>query len=450
MKKFSANNLIKKSIYRSGLSILLPAFLLVFASFPSISAAQDSLRDSLKSKNSNSKKTNESKSRNSSKPKTTRRTSKKTPPRPKNNLITVTFITNEPNVEIWLNDKKYGETNEEATLQKKLAAGDYSVSARNDSGVIFPATQISVSPEQNTFKLFEEKVPEAETTENVGENKKSEEEIAKETTAQVKLIFENYADPKKTDSISATDWDFVYKSAQSGQLQGSSAVDVEAQRWFASGQIELAAGNFTKAFTAFNKAAEFMPNSGLLNYALGNAHLANKQPAEALKAYQKALQLSPKMGMAYKKLGDANRILDKEKEAIAAYKNAMQFGYDNVETRFALALTLLKTKETEQAIAHLLEVEKEKPAAEVYLALGEAFEKTKRDVSAIENYQKAIQASPASANAYFKLGDVYFAQREYVKAKEAFEKAVELDPEGKVLNKAEAQKKLREAAAKIK
>jgi tetratricopeptide (TPR) repeat protein len=195
---------------------------------------------------------------------------------------------------------------------------------------------------------------------------------------------------------------------------------------------------------------EFMPNSGLLYYAVGNTHLANKQPSEALKAYQKSLQLSPKMGMVYKKLGDTFRILDKEKEAITAYKNAVQFGYDNVETKFGLALTVIKTKQIDEAITQLLEVEKEKPAAEVYLALGEAYEKTKRDVSAIENYQKAIQASPNSAVAYFKLGDVYYAQREYTKAKETYEKAVQLDPDGKVLNKVEAQKKLREAASKIK
>ena len=144
------------------------------------------------------------------------------------------------------------------------------------------------------------------------------------------------------------------------------------------------------------------------------------------------------------------RILDKEKEAITAYKSAVQFGYDNIETRFGLALTLLKTKQTDEAIAQLLEVAKEKPATEVYLALGEAYEKTKRDVSAIEYYQKAIQAAPNSAEAYFKLGDVYFAQREYVKAKETFEKAVQLDPDGKILNKTEAQKRLREAASKIK
>ena len=154
--------------------------------------------------------------------------------------------------------------------------------------------------------------------------------------------------------------------------------------------------------------------------------------------------------MTYKKLGDANRILGKEKEAIAAYKNAVQYGYDNVETRFGLAQTLLQTKQTEEAITQLLEVEKQKKSAEVYLALGDAYDKTKRDVSAIEYYQKAVQAAPNSATAHFKLGDVFYSQREFVKAKQSFEKAVELDPEGKALNKNEAQKKLREAASKIK
>ncbi len=424
-------------------------------------AAQDSLRDYLNTKpkqpvkTSSTKKTNE-KPRNSSKNtsvKNTSRTPNKTVTNPKRNLIDVTFITGEPYAEIWLNDKKSGQTDENAKLEKKLSTGEYRVMAKNKLRVIYPMTKISVSSEQNTFNLIEEQDPEIDTSKNENTEepkKKTGEELLLEVSAEVKRILVDYADPQKTDSISTSDWELVYKAAQLGQLQGYSAVDVEAQRWFASGQMELAQQNFTNAFTAFNKAMEFMPASGLLYYAIGNTYLANKQPSDALKAYQKSLQLSPKMGMVYKKLGDTFRILDKEKEAITAYKNAVQFGYDNVETKFGLAQTLIRTKQIEEAITQLLEVEKEKPTAEVYLALGEAYEKTKRDVSAIEYYQKAIQASPNSAVAYFKLGDVYFAQREYTKAKETYEKAVQLDPDGKVLNKVEAQKKLREAASKIK
>ncbi|MEO6590597.1 MAG: tetratricopeptide repeat protein, partial [Pyrinomonadaceae bacterium] len=367
--------------------------------------------------------------------------------------ITVTFVTGEPYAEVWLNDKNSGQTDQNAVLEKKLAVGEYRVMARNKFRVIYPMTKISVSSDQTTFKLFNEKIPAQDaviTGLSEETKKKSDEELAEEISAEVKRILVDYADPKKTDSITASDWELVYKAAKLGNLQGYSAVDIEAQRWFASGQLELAKENYTNASTAFNKAMEFMPASGLLYYAVGNTYLASKQAVDALKAYQKSLQLSPKMGMTYKKIGDVQRILGKEKEAIAAYKNAVQFGYDNVETRFGLALTLLQNKQTEEAITQLLEVEKEKPTAEVYLALGDAYEKIKRDVSAIEYYQKAIQAAPNSSAAYFKLGDVYFSQREYVKAKDSFEKAVALDPEGKVLNKSEAQKKLREAASKIK
>lgn len=442
----------------SNLIIRLSAFLFVFIFFAVNSPAQNSLRDFLNTKPDKPapQKTNESKPRNSPKAasnKNTQRQTKKAAAQPKQSLITVTFVTGEPYAEVWLNDKKSGQANESSILEKKLAMGDYRVMARNKFRVIYPMTRISISTDQNTFNLFEEKVIEEDSakTENTEPNKKkTDEELAMEISGEVKRILQDYADPQKTDSISASDWELVYKAAQLGQLQGYSPVDVEAQRWFASGQLELAKENFPNALTAFNKAMELMPASGLVYYAVGNTYLANKNPSDALKAYQKSIQLSPKMGMTYKKLGDAYRILDKEKEAIAAYKSAVQFGYNNVETRLGLALTLLRTKQTEEAITQLLEVAKEKPTAEVYLALGEAYEKTKRDVSAIEYYQKAIQAAPNSAEAYFKLGDVYYAQREYVKAKETFEKAVQLDPDGKVLNKTEAQKKLREATSKIK
>ena len=425
--------------------------------------AQDSLRDFLapktekpvKNTNSNRKKS-DSNQRNSARNSTARvttRSSKKPKVLSNKSLVTVTFITAEPYAEVWLNDKKTGQTNEKSTLEKKLSMGEYRVMARNKFRVIFPMKKISVTGDQTEFKLFEEKniVQNTEKTEESADTKKkTNEELALEISGEVKRILQEYADPAKTDSISASDWELVYKAAQLGQLQGYSAVDIEAQRWFASGQLELAKENYTNAFTAFNKAMEFMPASGLLYYSIGNTYLASKQTSDAIKAYQRSLQLSPKSGMTYKRLGDAFRIQDKEKEAITAYKNAVQFGYDNVETRFGLALTMLQSKQTEEAIVQLLEVSKEKPTAEVFLALGDAYQKLKRDVSAIESYQKAVQADPNSATAYFKLGDVFYSQREYVKAKEIFEKAVQLDPEGKVLTKMEAQKKLREAASKIK
>jgi superkiller protein 3 len=192
-----------------------------------------------------------------------------------------------------------------------------------------------------------------------------------------------------------------------------------------------------------------MPTSALPFYGLGNTYFASQKYADALKLYQKALQIDPKMAAGYKKLGDTQRLLGREKEAISAYKNALQFGYNTLETRFWLGTLMLETKQLEEAIKDLEAVALEMPKAEVFISIGNGYEKLKRDVSAIEAYQKAIDADPNSALAYYKLADVFQSQREYTKAKEAYEKAISLDPEGKQVNIPDAQKKLKEASNKL-
>jgi tetratricopeptide (TPR) repeat protein len=212
----------------------------------------------------------------------------------------------------------------------------------------------------------------------------------------------------------------------------------------------MAKGNYPNAFTAFNKAQEYMPSSALPFYGLGSAYLANKQPADALKAFQQAVRMDSKMAMAYRGAGDALRILEKEKEAIISYKNAIQMGYRTPQTRHYLAVVLAKTGKHLDAIKELEEVTKEAPTAEAYVALGNSYQALKRDVSALESYRKATETDPNSPVAFDSLGDFYLKQREYVKAKDALEKAVALDPEGKSLNLKVTQNKIREATTKIK
>lgn len=367
------------------------------------------------------------------------------------NYVSVTFVAKEPDVEVYLNDRRIGETGEDFQLSKRLSPGEYLLTAKNKNQVFLSDKKITVTAEQTNFNLFEEIIP--EPTPNVEpaveKKEKSEAEIAAENSRKVKKILADYADPTTTDAVTTEDWQTVFQAAQAGQIQDYTAVQLDAQRWFASGQIELAKGEFANAVTAFNKSQEFMPKSALPSLGLGNTYFAQKNYAEASKHYQRALQLDPKMAVAHKKLGDTNRFLGKEKEAITAYKNAVQFGYRTPETRYWLGTLMLGTKQIEEAVKELEAVAKEMPRAEVFISIGSGYEKLKRDVSAIDAYQKAIDADPNSALAYYKLADVYTSQREYTKAKESYEKALSLDPEGKTFNKTEAQKKMREAASKI-
>lgn len=370
-------------------------------------------------------------------------------------LLNVTFTAQQPDLEIWLNDKNIGLTDKDAKFTKKLAPNSYRVIVKKGNQIAFPLKTINVSAEQTDFKLFNEvvvqKTPEvAPAAPVIEEKKKTEEEIAEETAAKIREILENYADPSKTDTIGRSDWELVFQSAQLGQSQGYTAVQIEAQRWFASGQIELANQSYTNAFTAFTKAAEFMPKSALPFYGMGKAYIADNQPAQALKAFQRGAQLDPKMAMIYKGIGDAQRLLKNKKEAILAYKNAIQLGYATPETRRLLGVTLLETDRIKESLEQLEELAKTEPTAELYVTVGDGYQKLKREFSAIEFYRKAIEIKPDLAVAHFKLGDSLLNQREYSKAKEAFEKAFELDPDGKTFNRTEARKKVREATSKIK
>jgi tetratricopeptide (TPR) repeat protein len=371
-------------------------------------------------------------------------------PAPKN-FLDVTFIAREPAVEVYLDEKKIGQTDDKFQLSKKLTAGEYLVMAKNNRRVLMTSRRVTINPEQTTVKLFDEIIPKPtpKVEAPVQQKEKTELEIALEISEKVKKVLQAYADPSTTDSVTTEDWQMVFQAAQLGQLQGYTAVQIEAQRWFASGQIELAKGDYTNAFTAFNKAQEFMPTSALPFFALGNTYYANQKYPDALKLYQKALLIDNKMAVGYRRLADTYRLLGREKEAISAYKNAIQYGYNTLETRFWLGTLMLETKQIEEAIKELETVAKEMPKAEVFISIGNGYEKLKRDVSAIEAYQKAIDADPNSALAYYKLADVYQSQREYTKAKEAYEKAQALDPEGKTVNKSELQKKLKEATDKV-
>lgn len=367
------------------------------------------------------------------------------------NALEVTFFALEPQVEIYLNEKNVGVTDENFQLSKKLAPGDYLLMAKNKRAVLVSTKKISVGPEQTIFQLYEEAPPQPmpEPVKTVAPDEERQLLIkAIEESEQVKKILATYNDPATTDSVTVDDWQFVFKAANSGELQGYTAVQIEAQRWFASGQIELAKNEYVNAFTAFNKALEFMPQSPLPFLGLGNTYYASQKLPDALKLYTRAVQMDPKFAVAFKKIGDTQRQLGKGKEAIAAYKNAIQFGYKTLETRYWLGTLMLETKQIEEALAELESVAAEKPAVDVYLSIGSGYEKLRRDVSAIEAYQKAIATDSSSALAHVRLADVYFNQREYPKAKEEYDKALALDPDGKVVNRTEIQKKLRESSIK--
>ncbi len=135
--------------------------------------------------------------------------------------------------------------------------------------------------------------------------------------------------------------------------KGFTATQIEAQKWFASGQIDLARRNFTDALTAFQNAKSFMKESAYPDYGIGETYLANKQPNDAIRHYQAAVVIQPTFALAHGRMGDIYSALNKHKEAAASYVSAVENGHNHHQFGTSLAKELIRNKAWSEASVQL-------------------------------------------------------------------------------------------------
>lgn len=360
-------------------------------------------------------------------------TSRRPPTRP--GWINVTFESKEPNTQIFLNGNRIGITDDTRTFQWNMTPGLYRISGVIGTSIVFPDVLVQLRSDKMTVPLYQtiaEKEPEKKEEVPLVPQKTQAEiemEIAREMSAKVIRIFDDYLDAHKSSTITNDDWQFVASAAVLGEFQNLSRQQIEAQRKFAAGQVALAAGDVQKAFAEFRLGTQGFPSSPILHIGVGDAYVASAQWQDARKSYEQARSVGPNVWMAHRRLGDIYRILGEKRKAVLAYADAVKFGDDRYETRVLRAQAMVDAENYAAAIPALEELLKEKPSSEAYVALGEAFEMQKRDVAALDNYRKAVEIDPNSPIAQYRLARVYFEQREFQKAVDGFDAAIKLDGE---------------------
>ncbi len=373
-------------------------------------------------------------------------------PKDKRKLINSKLYTPGPNQVVFLGDKKLGVSNKDSLLEESLVAGTYRFVVKTAEGDdVTNSILITISPKSNEHKLIFIP-PDVESTDDPTAEEKFDTDVESTGDAAERIldILTRYGNPQKTNTITLEDWEFVYEMALANKLKNFTAIQIEAQRWFASGQIELAKGNYGNASGSFTKAIEYMPDSAYPYYALGETYTANKQTADAMQAYQKAAEVDSKFALAHRRIGDIQLAGNRFKEAIAAYEAAISNGYDTPSVHFELGKSYKRTKRWENASREFEAVVKEAPTGDVYLELGDLYTELKRSINAYESYSKATELSPNSAKAFYKLGEVLFDQKSFQKALDAFENSVKLNNGGREINIAQANKFIKEAKQKLK
>ncbi len=370
--------------------------------------------------------------------------------------INIIFESKEPETQIFLNGNLVGTTDRNRVLRRSMTPGIYRVRGVLGASTVFSEKAVQIGKDGMKILLEEEVVkaapppPKEEPLVIPKTQAEIEMELAREMSAKVVRIFTDYLDPQRSSSITLEDWRFAASAAILGEFQNLSNQQIEAQRKFAAGQVNLAERNYQAAFSDYRLAIQSFPSSPLPHIGLGDTYLASAQWQDARKSYEQARSVGPNHWMPHRRLGDIYRILGEKKKAVLSYTDAIKFGDIRFETRFLRARAMVDDENMEAAIPLLEELLKENPGSEVYLALGEAYEMLKRDVGALDHYRKAVELDPKSPVAQYRLARIYFEQREYRKAVDGFNAALELDGDRKSFSHEDASEKRSAAQNRIK
>jgi tetratricopeptide (TPR) repeat protein len=363
----------------------------------------------------------------------------------------VTFYTGAPEIELLLDGKSIGTSGKDTRLVTVVDDGDHTLTAKKDGNDLKFSQLITISTKQTTVDVANS-LNRVVTQMQPSDQPKTVEVTAKveNKTVSSETIIEAYKDPMRTTSVSAKDWEAIYKQNMELMLAGNTKNDIEGMASFAKGQTMLAAGNYKEAVSAFSAATVFLPDWALMYYGLGLAKQTAGFPAEAVVEYQKAIRLEDKFALPYRQMGGILLAQGKNKEAATYFQKARLMGDDTPEVKLGIASSQLKNKNCTAAMKELQALETESPSSGVFMALGECYLQQKKSLSAIEYFKKAVDLEPNAPQAHFKLGETYFEEKEYDKAKESLERALSLDTDNKYINRKEVEGLIEKARKKIK
>jgi tetratricopeptide (TPR) repeat protein/TolB-like protein/predicted Ser/Thr protein kinase len=195
--------------------------------------------------------------------------------------------------------------------------------------------------------------------------------------------------------------------------------------------------NIDQAINLFTLATEMDPDYAAAFAALGQSYwrkfsvmkdaawltLAKTVCEKSANQDQKLSQARTCLGLVYQSKGDYER-------AVEDFRNAIALDKTNDDAQLGLGTTLEAwghLDDAEQAYQQAISSRQQYWAGYMWLA---AFYKNRRHnySRAIENYSKALDASPGNVQVYYALGGAYIDDGKYDEAISMLQKAVELKP----------------------
>jgi tetratricopeptide (TPR) repeat protein len=204
---------------------------------------------------------------------------------------------------------------------------------------------------------------------------------------------------------------------------------MDAQAWFAKGQMALQAGDLEAAEAAFRQVLSVDPRGGSAYANLGVIAMRRKEWGRAIALLRRAEKLEPKVAGIRLNIGLVEYRRGNYAAAIAPFTSVLRDQPDSQQARYLLGLCQVLTKKYAEAVTVLEPLWPEKSADVLYLYL--------IDIAAVESGQKSldekilsrmIAVGRGAAELHLILGKAYLNRDEIPEATSELEQAAALNP----------------------
>jgi tetratricopeptide (TPR) repeat protein len=185
-------------------------------------------------------------------------------------------------------------------------------------------------------------------------------------------------------------------------------------------------GEYERALALLNSAGLPVARSWSYYNLLGSIYLRQARFTDAEKTLATARLQDGNRADTFYKLGTVELAMDRSSESIRYLRQALRLRPVFPAANAALGIALLQMGDAHAALNSLKKGSSIGP--EIYVYLGEAYERLGNSAGAIDAYKNAIAGNPEMFPAQLSLGRLLLTQGEAIKAMECLERATRIEP----------------------
>lgn len=204
----------------------------------------------------------------------------------------------------------------------------------------------------------------------------------------------------------------------------------DAGAWTRHGACHQRLGNTAVAERSLRRALELEPDSPVAMSCLANTLAMSGRLRDALDLYRAMLAQNPGDALTWVQLGETLLRLKDTEQAIHACRQALQLEPANIRALMTLGKSLHAHQEREDALACYRRVLDLEPGhAGAHYASGWVLHELGRPDEAIAAYRRTLEHAPARVLTHFYIGEILQEQGRMEEAADACRRTVELRPD---------------------